>query len=237
MSPKLNLSRRKSSLKLTLDIYNVIHHKIGQGGAFYQMEQHTLYILLSDTGTILSRVIKTYTRMPLNHASIAFDPGMQEVYSFGRKNPRNPLSGGFVQENVFGDPFITKSRATECALYRCHVSSLVYVQLRQQMAQMLRMKQAYKYNFVGLFAVALRLELQRENAYFCSQFVSSIFEQSGFPLVAKPACLCLPSDFEKSQQLQLVYRGNLREYLNGNALAESIAFEMKPLDKSLVTSS
>ena len=44
-----------------------------------------VYILLTDTGTLFTKSIKTYTKAPYNHASISFDVGLEELYSFGRK--------------------------------------------------------------------------------------------------------------------------------------------------------
>ena len=59
-----------------------------------------IYIVLTDTGTLLSKAIGLYTRKDLNHASIAFDEELKEMYSFGRKQRHNPFVGGFVKENA-----------------------------------------------------------------------------------------------------------------------------------------
>lgn len=45
----------------------------------------SVFILLTNTGTFLTRVIKSYTRAPYNHASISFNRELSELYSFGRK--------------------------------------------------------------------------------------------------------------------------------------------------------
>lgn len=44
-----------------------------------------IYIVLTGTGTAFSGIIKWFTKAELNHASIAFDSELREVYSFGRK--------------------------------------------------------------------------------------------------------------------------------------------------------
>ena len=44
-----------------------------------------------------------YTKAPLNHVSVAFDPALQEVYSFGQKPSRNPSTAGFMREEVERD--------------------------------------------------------------------------------------------------------------------------------------
>ena len=50
-----------------------------------------IYILLSFTGTILSRIIRMYTKDKYCHASLSLDKEFNELYSFGRLNPYNPL--------------------------------------------------------------------------------------------------------------------------------------------------
>ena len=52
-----------------------------------------VYIVLTQTGTILSRAVKLYTGKQYNHASIALDEELEELYSFGRVNPYNAFVG------------------------------------------------------------------------------------------------------------------------------------------------
>ena len=43
-----------------------------------------IYIILTFTGTALSRIIKLTTRVEFAHVSIALDEELKEMYSFGR---------------------------------------------------------------------------------------------------------------------------------------------------------
>ena len=52
-----------------------------------------VYILLTHTGTILSKAIKLYTSHEYTHVSIALDEKLDRLYSFGRINPYNPFIG------------------------------------------------------------------------------------------------------------------------------------------------
>ena len=81
-------------------------------------ETRRIYVMLTDTGTLFTNMIKMVTKAPMNHASIALDPELREVYSFGRKDPANPWAGGFIKEDVNGPLF---KRAT-CAMYSVTVS-------------------------------------------------------------------------------------------------------------------
>ena len=58
-----------------------------------------LYIVISQTGTLLSRILKQITGAEYNHASISLSRDLERMYSFGRRHPYNPFWGGFVIES------------------------------------------------------------------------------------------------------------------------------------------
>ena len=45
-----------------------------------------IYIMISQTNTGCSRILKFFTRAPYNHASIALDENLNSLYSFARQN-------------------------------------------------------------------------------------------------------------------------------------------------------
>ena len=59
-----------------------------------------IYIVLTYTGTILSKIIKSYTKNEFAHVSISLDIELEQMYSFGRIYPWTPLIGGFVHEHI-----------------------------------------------------------------------------------------------------------------------------------------
>lgn len=174
------------------------------------MGKKTIYIVLTDTGTLLSKAIGMYTRKDLNHASIAFDDKLTEVYSFGRKQRHNPFIGGFVKENVTEGIF----EHANCAIYSYEVTTEEYLKMRAKIGQIEQMKKFYKYNFIGLFAVAVNRELPRKHAFFCSQFVATIVNESGIQMFAVPPNLVQPHHFSQLKCLKRVYEGNLQSYIN-----------------------
>ena len=60
-----------------------------------------IYIVISQTGTILSRILKALTKNPYNHSSVALREDLHVLWSFGRRHPYNPFWGGFVKESPF----------------------------------------------------------------------------------------------------------------------------------------
>lgn len=173
-----------------------------------------VYVVLTDTGTWLSRAIGWYTGEMLNHASLAFDQELNEVYSFGRKIPNNPFIGGFVREDFNSDWFL-KERGAHCAIYRCAVSDDAYHRIRAYIASLEAIEHQYTYNFIGLFGVAANVRINRNRAFFCSQFVATALKAGGIRLTDKPACLTTPHDLTLSDKLELLFEGSLLAYKRG----------------------
>ena len=63
-------------------------------------EKKYVYILLTRTETVPSKVIHFFKRMPYVHVSIALDEELDELYSFARKKINNPFRCGFIDEDI-----------------------------------------------------------------------------------------------------------------------------------------
>lgn len=172
------------------------------------MNEKKVYILLTDTGTLFTKMIKLYTRKPYNHASISIDPNFSEVYSFGRKRPNNPFIGGFVKEDIQAG-LLEQAR---CAIYSCTVSETQIQKANDYVQKINEQKHNYRYNLLGLFAIAFKKQLKRENAFFCSQFVATVLKESGIIDFEKPLSLVTPHDLENIASFGLVYQGELSNF-------------------------
>lgn len=180
------------------------------------MGERTVYFLFTDTGTYLSRAINYYTKESLNHVSIAFDKDLKEVYSFGRKRPNNPFIGGFVKEDI-ASSFLKDSK---CAVYMYPISEADCEKIIGKIKEIENRKHDYRYNFIGLFGIMLRIEIKREYALFCSQFVATVLNETNDFRLLKPLCFTTPGDIRKMEGLQLIYHGKLENYQR-NRLPES----------------
>jgi len=170
-----------------------------------------LYILLSNTYSLITRAIGLYTGEPYNHVSLGFDRNLNELFSFGRLQPKNPFIGGFVQEHVDSGTFAHFSE-TRCALYELAVTEDEWLAVRESVRGFERQKERYSFNLIGFAGVAAGYPIDRQYAYFCSQFVSTALEQGGVRLFNKPCGLVTPADFQKSERVTLVYEGKLSDY-------------------------
>lgn len=176
------------------------------------MADKQVYILLTNTGSLLTKMIKLYTKKPYNHASIAFDRHLSEVYSFGRKTARNPFIGGFVKEDVRNGLFTN----ADCALYSITVTDDQIQKMKYYLQEIEARKKQYRYNFLGLFGVLLNKPFKRKNAFFCSQFVAFVLKESAITDFEKPLALIAPHDLQCVPAVQLVYEGKVKDYQNEN---------------------
>ncbi|MGJ7912524.1 hypothetical protein [Neobacillus sp. LXY-1] len=194
-----------------------------------------VYIILSDTGTLFTKMIKRFTKHPLNHASISFSKELvDETYSFGRKRANNPFIGGFIRENMNGELF----QSATCAIYSCSVSEREYKQMRKLVQQFEKQQQDYKYNLIGLFGVLLNKKMNRKRAFFCSEFVATVLNRGGIDIKGKHPSLVKPNDLGDCENFRLLYKGQLISYLlqYSNQPTQEIANDTKKQRKILIYS-
>ncbi len=134
-----------------------------------------IYVVVSQTGTILSRFLKLVTRAPYNHVSLALSRDLQTMYSFGRVNPYNPFLGGFVRESPSYGTFKRFSQTTVMVL-ELAVSAEVYERIRCRLAEMLAEQKKYHYNYIGLGLAAFHIRWQQKYRFYCSEFVKDILQ-------------------------------------------------------------
>ncbi len=168
-----------------------------------------IYIVLTHTGTVLSKIVRAYTKKPFSHISISLDKELQRMYSFGRLNPYNPFFAGFVHEYIHKGTFKRFSDTTT-KIYSFEVTEEQYQKMEEIIIKMEQQKEKYKFNILGLFAVAFNKKVRRENALYCAEFVKYLFDESeiknDLPEIIKPV------DFEKLNGIKQVYKGLLKNY-------------------------
>lgn len=172
------------------------------------MSSTKIYFLFTDTGTTLSRLINFFTKQSLNHVSISFDEKLTNVYSFGRKHPRNPFIGGFVREDVKGD-FL---RDANCAIYSLGITKEECDIILKNIREIEMNQHNYKYNFIGLLGVLFQIEIHRKYAYFCSQFVSRVMSDIDSFHIDKPHYFVTPLDVRNHDGMELIFQGKLKDY-------------------------
>ena len=169
-----------------------------------------VYIVLSQTGTILSRILKLFTRDRYNHSSIALTEDLQAMYSFGRLHPYNPFRGGFVQESPDGGTF-KRFKNTRVMVLETEITSESYSEVGQLICEMMKDRARYHYNYWGVILAALNIHVKRKNRYYCSEFIKELVLRMNLPGVEEIPDIVKPMHFLTVPH-KTVYEGKLQEY-------------------------
>ena len=173
-------------------------------------ESQQIYIVLSQTGTILSKLLHLITKKEYNHSSISMNRELTQMYSFGRRNPYNPVSAGFVRESPHFGTFKRFSE-TDVAVLSLTVSEDTYKAIGTLLEEMIGCSKHFHYDFLGLCAAAFRVNYRRRNHFYCSAFVKNVLEKYGVEGVDALAPITHPVDFMSLPGAELIYRGKMRD--------------------------
>lgn len=168
-----------------------------------------IYIVLTRTGTFLSKLIKVYTKDEFTHSSISLDKALNQMYSFGRLNPYNPFYGGFVHEGIKWGTF-KRFKKTEVAIYELEIPEDKYEKAKKIIEDIEKNKSKYSFNVIGLFLIAIKKKRVKENTFYCAEFVKHILNES--EINTKWPDLIRPESFKSIEDKKLIYKGLLREY-------------------------
>lgn len=173
-------------------------------------DKKKIYIVLTYSGTVLSKIIRAYTGEDYSHVSIALDKDLEEMYSFGRLNPYNPLHAGFVHEELLSGTF-NRFKRTTTEILSIAVSDSQYEEIKQILEDFKANAETYHFNIIGLFAVGFNLKYTRKNYYYCAEFVKYVIERAKLNLELPE--IVKPMDFYKLDKMNLEYKGILRDYV------------------------
>lgn len=172
----------------------------------------TVYILLTRSNTIMSRLVHLFTRAHYTHTSLSLSLSDALFYSFGRKNISRPLPAGFIKESLAAG-FFGAHPETECSLLALSVDDGVYDIIERRLLNMERIAGIYRYNLLGALFCYFGIARSRKRYYFCSQFVGDVLDRSGAAVLPKPSSLMHPMDYTGLDNMEIVYTGSIAQLL------------------------
>ncbi|OOB80224.1 MAG: hypothetical protein BEN19_06025 [Epulopiscium sp. Nuni2H_MBin003] len=140
---------------------------------YFEKLQETLadeyvYIVISDTGTPISKVMALGTKKPYNHASIAFDKKLVTLVSYNGGEWINPP--GLNAEMV---EYLLKKDESSIYVYKLKVNREQKQKMIDKIAEI--NKKGSAYNMIGL----VTKQSYKPNIMYCSQFVYKLLEHAG----------------------------------------------------------
>lgn len=167
-----------------------------------------IYIVLTNTGTILSKIIKLVKNDEYQHVSIALSENLKPMYSFGRLNPYNPFWGGFVEEGIDVGTFKRFSN-TYAKIIRIKIQDDKYEKIKKTINKISKNRNSYSFDILGLLLAALNIKKDRKNHFYCADFIKYVLEsanvEEGLPKNIRPIDFDYLSD-------DIVYMGKLRDF-------------------------
>ncbi len=171
-------------------------------------QKEKIYIVISQTGTVLSRILRKITGAEYNHVSLSLDKDLQLLYSFGRKNPYYPFWGGFVTESPNFGTF-KRFYNTDVIVLSVDVDEHKFRKIENTIELMLNDRRKYHYNYLGLYLAALKINHKGHNRFYCSEFVRDILQSCGVNGSAELPDIIQPIHFLNMPYCHEVYNGKL----------------------------
>ena len=167
-----------------------------------------IYVLLTRSQSLLSRMIHRFTGDSFTHVSLALDGQLQTLCSFARRYSHTPLPAGLVHEDLYNGYF-DHHRYIPCRLYALQIDEQKYENVSHSVQRMMEQSAAYRYDIHGLIRCRLGMESNREKHFFCSMFVASVLYNAGALDLPKTPSLMRPQDFTGLAELSCIYEGRL----------------------------
>ena len=168
-----------------------------------------IYIVLTRTGTILSGIIRGFTRDEYTHVSIALDKKLNKMYSFGRLNPYNPFIGGFIREYINKGTF-KRFVNTKALILELEIEDEQYKKIKEIIKYFEKNKEKFTFNVKGMFLSAIDVKVRKRKSFYCAQFVKHLLDRAGIKNEIQGTVR--PENFKELENTKIIYEGLLRKY-------------------------
>ncbi|NLT15546.1 MAG: hypothetical protein GXY05_14530 [Clostridiales bacterium] len=171
-----------------------------------------IYLVLSETPTKFGKAIRRFSGIMFNHASVAFDAELRQLYSFGRHQQKNPLNAGLVRE--YPERFtLRRHSCINVRIYRIPVTKEQYTLGKSRILEIKHDPEGYLYNLFSVLSFPVLKGFHTYKAYSCSEFAAHLLWYMG--LLCQPGkqnCAYTPEDIGAHFNDRLYFEGNLLDY-------------------------
>lgn len=170
-----------------------------------------LYIILTQSGTYFSKLLRFITKEKYNHSSICLNDDFQSFYSFGRKYPKFLIPGGFVIENAYKGVF-GMFKEVPCFILEKEISDEQYKKLESRINHFQENSKRYHYGILSLMLADTTYSFVNKNKFFCSQFVAKLLNDIDISTPRVPEHTH-PMDFTQIEGVKRLFEGDLKTFV------------------------
>lgn len=174
-------------------------------------EAKHIYLLLTKTTSIFSRIIALFMGDKYTHSAIALDQNLDKMYSFGRKKIYNPFLGGFTEEKINYGVY-SFSPNVPCVVLKLEVTQEQYENVKKELDHFINNKEYYKYNYRTIYNHLFSSYKKSKHRFACSEFVYYILYKNKVLDLNIPIAAVRPQTFLDNLSDKIIYKGNLHKY-------------------------
>lgn len=177
---------------------------------FNNKQTESIYFILTNTKTDLGKIIQKVLEVDYNHISISFEDNFNEVYGFGSNLDENQM--GFIIERF--DAGAYRDNDGEYMTLEMKITPSEKKKIKNNLQFYIKNRKSLKFNKIGLVTNAIGVPFNPGDAFFCSQFIAKLLEDSGIKLFDKTYGLVRPSDFLFHPSMKVKHKGYIKNRLN-----------------------
>lgn len=193
---------------------------------------HSIYIVLSRTETGFARALRNIGHLNFNHAAIALDKDLKELYSFARSEQYGYLTARLVHETT--DRYLVNASDIPIKVYQISVTREQHDWVRNTIHEIMN-DPKYMYNLFSVLTYPIFGGFTTYKAFSCAEFVAYVLQHLGYN-IRKPLPRYRPDDLQLLLEDHLCYDGKLLGFTPVRTTSDSYfrPFSMNLLSCSLV---
>lgn len=165
---------------------------------------YPVFIFLSYTGTNMAKMIKSFTHDPYSHSSLSFDTELTNMISFNRE--------GMVTENIKDGLWKERAATIKYSLYMYLATAEEYDAMRNFVNELLSKRANLKYNILGLTNFVFGRGSDREDKFFCSEFVAATINAGDKKVIKTKPYMTSPYMLAKNKNFKFIKKGLVKNY-------------------------
>lgn len=143
------------------------------------MKNKSIYIVLSQTASIVGKAIRKITKDEYTHISLAFNSKLDTMYSFSREKIEYPLVG-IASTETLNKYFLGKEKEQlKMKVYKVNVTAKQYDDIKKFVDNIFADEEGYMYNFLEPLQFFTGVKLNCYKTYVCSTFVFDALKAGG----------------------------------------------------------
>lgn len=169
----------------------------------------SIYIMISQTNTRFAGLVRKFGRTHYNHAAVALDEELDQLYAFARPKHKAVLLARLVRENVHRYT-LGKEQTVNVVIFKLDVTERQYLWVKNTIEQIYGDRE-YIYNLLSVLSYPLSKGFSTYKAFSCIEFAMFILKALSYD-VTKPLYRYKPDDLLPLLYENICFQGDILEY-------------------------